>query len=94
MPVRLSRRQTDDIGTLTHTEGRPANLRKIYERFLIDQINLIIEGGTVLVKFSSNLKGATGSTELLVCPIHGSSRGGVANTTPKVVPVFDLISDS
>ena len=93
MPVRLGRLHTDDIGALTHTEGRPANLCKVHQRFLIDWINLVIEGGTVLVEIISDLICEGGSTELLVRPIFASSCGGVAKTTPVVVPVFDLISD-
>jgi hypothetical protein len=94
LPVRLGRLHTDDIGTLTHTEGRPANLRKVHQRFLVDRINRIIEGGTVLVECVSDLKCEGGSTELLVRPIFASSRGGVSGIAPVVVPVLDLITNS
>lgn len=94
LPIRRGRLHTDDIGTLTHTEGRPANLRKMHQRFLVDRVNVIFKGGTVLVEFVSELKCEGGSTEHLVCPIFATSCRGVSDVAPVVVPVLDLITNS
>jgi hypothetical protein len=79
---------------LTQTQGRLANLRKVHQWLLIDRVNVILKGSTVLVECSPKLEGEGGSTKLLERIILRSSRGGVADSTRIVVPVLYLITDS
>ncbi len=92
--IRCSRTQAGDIGALTHTVWRPANLCKMHEGFLIDWVDIALKGTTVLIEFRSELKDEAGSTKLLIPIIFRSSCGCVANITPIIGPVLDLIGDS
>ncbi len=63
-PARLGRSHADYIGAFTQTQGRPANLREVHQGFLIDRVNGILKGSTVLVERSPELEGEGGSTKL------------------------------
>ncbi len=91
--IRFSHNHASDIGTLTQTEWRPADLRKVHEGFLIDRVDGIFKVSTILIKCSSNLKAEAGSTKLPERVINGSSRGEVAKIAPIVCPVLDLFVD-
>ena len=93
-PARLGSSQTGDVGALNQTQGRLANLRKVHQWLLIDRVNVILKGSTVLVECSPKLEGEGGSTKLLERIIGGGSCGSVADSTRVVVPVLYLITDS
>lgn len=93
-PARLGSSHTGDVGALNQTQGHLANLRKVHQWLLIDRVNVILKGSTVLVECTPKLEGEGGSTKLLERIIGGGSCGGVADSTRVVVPVLYLITDS
>ncbi len=93
VPIRFSNNQASDIGPLTHTEWRPADLCKVHKGFLIDRVDGIFKVRTILIECRSELKAEGSSTKLLERIIIRSSCGEVANITPIVGPVLDLIGD-
>jgi hypothetical protein len=86
--------QANDIRALTHTVWRSANLCKVHEGFLIDRVDVTLEGTTVLIEFGSKLKYEACSTKLLVRIIFCCSRCEVAKATPIVGPVLNFIGNS